>query len=82
MWGPENDSTDLIGTAPEDSTGTVLKGQGEVVQYFEAMPVVESSASAHSTAAVGMCLPTLTTACAFEAVPPAAATQQKTPAGH
>ena len=82
VWGPVNDSSEATGTALEDLSGIALKAQSEAPQRSGPVLAAQSFASTRSKAAVGICLPTWTTACAFEAVPRAAATQQKTPAGH
>ena len=82
MWGLAIDPSELTGTALEDLSGIALGGRSGAVRYFGPVSAAEPSASAHSKAAVGICLPTLTTACASEAVPRAAAIQQRIPAGH
>ena len=80
--GPVNESSELTGTALEDWSGIALGAQSEAFLSFDPVLAAQPFASAHSKAAVGICLPTSTIACAFEAVPRAVATQQRTPAGH
>lgn len=71
VWSPGSDSIDLTGIAPQD--------QCAAVQNFASVQVALSFASEYLKAAVGKCPPTSTAACAFEAVPRAASTPQRTP---
>lgn len=82
VWAPVNDSSEMTGTAFEDVSGIALVPQSEAFQCLGPVLAAQPFASAHPEAAVGIRLPTSTAACAFEAVPRAAATQQRTPVGH